>query len=127
MAAKITLEAYLHGVDSAARPALDHLRRIVHDARPDLLEEVKWNAPSFSHNGEDRVTLGLDGKGGLRVVLHRGAAVKETAGFAFEDGDRLARWPAPDRGVVQFKSEADLAAKADALARLVRRWVDYNA
>lgn len=84
------------------------------------------DSPNFAHRGEDRITLNLAPKGGLRLILHRGAKVKNSAGFVFDDPAGLARWPAPDRGVISFRDAAEMEAKADALADLVRRWVAAN-
>ena len=119
--------AYLQGVDASIRPGLDRLRQTVQAACAGLTEEIKWNAPSYSHGGEHRVTLGLEKKGGYRVVLHRGAKPKALGAFSFTDDAGLARWPAPDRGVVLIKDEVDLQTKAEALKRLIARWIDANA
>lgn len=122
-----SVESWLATVDPARRPALDRLRAIVRDAAGEgITETIKWNSPNFAHRGEDRVTLNLGPKASLRLILHRGAKVKDAAGFSFADPAGLARWPTPDRGVVSFRDTAEMEAKADALADLVRRWVAAN-
>lgn len=110
-----------------ARSGLERLRRLVADASADLVEEIKWNAPSYTHKGMDRVTLGLERNGGFRLVLHRGAKPKDTSGFTFKDTSGLARWPSADRGVVRLKDEGEIDEKADALRRLISDWVSFNA
>lgn len=118
------VDAWLAALDPAQRPALDRLRAIVRDAAGDeVTESIQWNWPNFAHRGEDRVTLNLGPKGALRLILHRGAKVKDSDGFSFDDPAGLAKWLAPDRGVIGFRDAADIAAKADALADLVRRWI----
>lgn len=119
-----SVESWRATVDPAARPALDRLRALVRDAAgADVVETIKWNSPNFAQGGEDRVTLNLGPKGALRLILHRGAKVKDAAGFSFADPAGLARWPAPDRGVVSFRDAGELEAKAAALADLVHRWI----
>lgn len=103
--------------------AIDALRTIVQGAGPDLSETIKWNAPSFAQHGEDRITLGVERKGGVRVVLHRGAKASGEA-FAFEDRDRLAQWPASDRGVIRFKDAAAVEQQRLQLADLFTRWLE---
>ncbi len=103
---------------------IDALRAIVTRAHPGLVETIKWNAPSFADGDQDRVTLGIERKGGVRLVLHRGAASKGADGFTFDDPAGLARWPTRDRGVVTFADAAAVAGKATDLERLVRRWVE---
>jgi hypothetical protein len=34
-----------------ARPILEHLRELIHQADPDVVETIKWGAPSFEHKG----------------------------------------------------------------------------
>ena len=110
---------WLAGLDPATRATADALRAIVADAAPELAEEIKWNAPSFRDGSDHQVTLGLERKGGIRLVLHRGVASKDAAGFAFDDPARLARWAAVDRGVMIFTDAAAVAARRDALADIV--------
>ena len=98
------------------------LRALVLAAAPGVTEQIKWNAPSFSLGGEDRITMGIEAKGGVRAILHRGVKVKDAAGFAFDDPAGLARWPAVDRGVLIFKTEAEITDRAVELADLFTRW-----
>jgi len=120
------VEAWLDAVPTDARMAVDRLREIVRTVAPDLIETIKWNAPSFADGDQDRVTLGLGRKGGVRLVLHRGAAVKAASGFVFGDPEKVAKWPSADRGVATFADLAAVEAKALALEDLVRRWIAAN-
>ncbi len=36
-----------------AQPILQHIRRIVHEAVPDLVETMKWSMPHFMHQGKN--------------------------------------------------------------------------
>ena len=120
----VCVEDYLAALDPPVRADVDALRAVVLSAHPGLTEEIKWNAPSFAHDGQDRVTLGLDNKGGYRVVLHRGAKLLDSAGFYFDDGAKLAEWPAPDRGVIALRDRAAIDARAAALTSLIGRWIE---
>lgn len=120
------VDTWLDSLSPEDRAAIDRLRVIVRAAAPDLTETIKWNAPNFADGDQDRVTLGIERKGGVRVVLHRGAAVKDAAGFAFDDAAKVARWPSPDRGVATFADIAAIDVKAAALEDLVRRWIEAN-
>ena len=120
----ISVEDYLATLDPSVRSDVDALRAIVLSAHPGLTEEIKWNAPSFAHDGQDRVTLGLDGKGGYRIVLHRGAKPLDTAGFHFDDEAKLAKWPAPDRGVIALRDRTAIDARGAAISQMIARWVE---
>lgn len=118
--------AWLDGIDAAVRPAVEALRAIVAAAAPELHETIKWNAPSYAADGSDRVTLNIGPRGSLRLILHRGAVGRDD-GFAFADPAQLARWPAPDRGVVAFRDLQDVRARAEGVTDLVGRWVAATA
>ncbi len=63
----------------------------------------------------------------MRVVLHRGARVKDATDFTFDDPTGLARWAAPDRGIVLFADLAAVEAGADGLFDLCWRWLERTA
>ena len=106
------------------RGLVDALRETISSANASLHERVKWNAPSFAIDDDDRITLGIERKGGVRVVFHRGAKIHPNADFTFEDPDGLLKWPASDRGVVVFQTLDAFTAKHDAFLDVCRRWVD---
>jgi hypothetical protein len=118
------------GVDALVA-ALDHpLKAVIEDIRPALLaadpritEQVKWNAPSFCYGGDDRVTFNIRQGGPLLLIFHRGAKVKDVAGFAFADETGLMDWKAPDRAVVTISSLAYWSANRAAILALIARWM----
>ncbi len=117
------IEAFRKRLDVQTLETVDAIRSVILACHPDLTEGLKWNAPNFALCGDDRITLGIERKGGVRVVVHRGVKPEETADFSFDDRDGLARWPAPDRGVVVFRDKADVERRAHALADLCSRWL----
>ena len=122
-----TVERYLRSLPPATRELVDAVRDIIRQSHPGLTEHIKWNAPSFCHRGEDRITMGIERKGGVRIVLHRGARATDNADFAFPDPEGLARWPAPDRGVILIADRAVAAQQRDAMTALFRRWIEATA
>jgi hypothetical protein len=117
------LDAWLAALDHPRKAEVALLVAIALAARPGITGHIKWNAPSFLYAGDDRVTLGLRPNGVLQIVFHRGAKVKDAAGFTFADDSGLIKMVARDRGVVTL-AEGEVAAKADALGRLIARWVE---
>lgn len=117
------VEVFRKKLDLQTLETVDAIRSIVSAAHSGLQESIKWNAPSFALGGDDRITLGLERRGGVRVVLHRGAKTKDSAGFSFDDKTGLARWPAPDRGIMVFSNIAEVEQHAAALSELCSRWL----
>jgi hypothetical protein len=114
--------------------ALDHPRKaeverliaIAIAAAPGVTGHVKWNAPSFCQSGDDRVTMRLSPSPIVQLVFHRGARARPAAGFAFADESGLLEMVAPDRGVVTL-GPGEVEARADALGRLIGRWMAATA
>src|SRR5678816_1914464 len=62
------VDAYIARQADFARPILEHVRAVVHEACPDVEETLKWSAPSFLHAGS---------------ILCGMAAFKQHASFGF--------------------------------------------
>lgn len=118
-----TIDQFRAGLDAATLQTVDLLRQVISASHPGLTEHIKWNAPSFVLEGVDRITLGLERRGGVRVVLHRGAKAMDATSFTFSDPEGLAAWPAPDRGVIVFKNADDVAGRSERLQALCERWL----
>lgn len=100
------------------------LRAAILAADSGISENVKWNSPNFVHNGEDRVTLRVNPKGGVQVILHRGAKVRpDAAAFVFDDPTGLLTWPGPDRAILSVADDTSALAVAPELTKLVARWI----
>lgn len=46
-------DEYIAKAAPFAQPILRHIRKIVHEAVPDLVETMKWSMPHFLHNGKN--------------------------------------------------------------------------
>ena len=89
---------------------------------------MKWNAPSFCFHNDDRITFNLHGSRFFRLVLHRGAKVKESINLKpyFDDVQGLMEWVTNDRAIIKFTDIKDVEAKRELLKEVVRRWVDVT-
>ncbi len=45
------VDAYIAKAPTYAKPILDHLRAVVHEACPEVEEEMKWSRPHFMYKG----------------------------------------------------------------------------
>ncbi len=62
------VDTYIVGAAEFAQPVLTYLRGLVHEAVPDVVEEIKWNRPFFLVNG---------------TIICQMAAFKAHCGFGF--------------------------------------------
>ncbi len=119
------VDAFLKTMTDPRKPILQALRRLILGADARIVEGIKWNAPSF-HHVDWFATTNLRGKVGVMLVLHTGAKVKASAtkGVAIEDPNGLLTWLARDRAVITFPDQAALTARAAALRKIIRQWVE---
>ena len=104
------------------------VREIILNSDAQITEHIKWNAPSFCYQGEDRVTFRLfPATDRIQLVFHRGAKAKESPDFAFQDETGLLKWVAKDRATVTFHNMNEVQANSTALKTLVSRWMRANA
>jgi hypothetical protein len=117
------VDQLMEKVDHPQKAAIVYLRAAILGVDPEITEQVKWNAPSFSYGGVDRVTFHLRSQD-VQLIFHRGAAVRaDTATFEFVDDTGLMQWKSNDRAVVAFKDLADVKANEQAFNGLVKRWI----
>jgi hypothetical protein len=116
-----TVEKFLTDLE---HPRADDIRRIrtgllAGDA--ELGERIKWNAPSFGHDGDDRVTFRLQPGDRFEVVFHRGVHKRDDP-FTFDDPDHLITWATNDRGTTVV-AVGMTENEETRLLTLVHRWL----
>ena len=108
-------------LDALTQPQRDIAARLVGNIRrikPRLAEGIKWNAPSFQHQGEDRLTLNLSAKDRVRLILHCGvkAGPKRNTRLIESDSELL-DWASNDRAIISFLSPQAVRETERELAR----------
>lgn len=118
------VDAFIAALDHPAKPAIELLRRIMLHADPSIAEGIKWKSPSF-RTSEYFATVNRRAKSGIGVILHFGAKVRQlpAGATAIDDPQRLLKWLAADRAMLEFKDPADLGAKESALTAIIRQWI----
>jgi hypothetical protein len=103
------------------------IRRAILDASPELVEGVKWNAPSYSFSGNDIITFNFRNYGSIALIFHTGPKGKDTHSgtHPFEDPSGIIQWLADKRFAVKISDENDFNLKKDRLQELVVEWVRF--
>ncbi|MFN4002416.1 DUF1801 domain-containing protein [Microcella sp.] len=119
-------------LDDVTREQVHLLRDIIGSLDAELTEHIKWNAPSYVLDGEDRITMNLRNKEGLvKLVLHMGATRPEDKKgapvLAADEG--LVDWASDIRGLIAVADADDIRAKEPALRRALTGWlaIDHRA
>ena len=118
-----TVDQFMAELEHPLKAEIERLRAIILGADDGITEQIKWKAPSFCYRGDDRVTMKLHPTNQIQLIFHRGAKVKDTADFTFEDRSGLLKWAARDRGVATFRNMSEIETNETALADLVNRWM----
>lgn len=128
MAIKQQVAEFMEKLDHPLKPEIEAVRTSILNANSQLTEGMKWNAPSFCYDNEDRITFNLHGKGFFRLIFHCGVKVNEKAGKEpiFNDSTGLLDWLAGDRAVIKFTDMNDVAAKKEKLAAVINKWIEVT-
>lgn len=120
-----TVYEFMSDLDEPRKEQVELLRGIIMDSFPDLEEHIKWNAPSYVFNGEDRITFNTHYPDKVILVFHMGATKKEdkSAPKVYKDETGLVVWNSDIRGMVTFVSSEDVIVKKKDLQKIVADWL----
>lgn len=119
---------FVDQLDDPEKAMVSVMRLAILESNDEITEQIKWNAPSFCYGGEDRVTFRLKMKdGSVQLIFHRGAKVKDSSDFTFDDSSGLLEWAAADRAVLKLSDLDDANAKKAAVVKVVNEWMKATA
>lgn len=124
-----TVTEFLADLSLDRRTQVEMICRIIKKTSPLLEEHIKWNAPSYMLDGEDRVTLNTHYPDKIVVVIHMGATRKEDkkAKPILDDESGMITWSSDIRGAISFTSSEDIENKRDAFVSILQRWLEIPA
>jgi len=119
-----TAEEFLNALTPKRREQVNEIRAIIMMSEPALTEHIKWNAPSYVYEGEDRITFNAHGDK-IRLLIHMGVTYKEDkeATPILHDDSGMIVWNSNIRGIITFESIDDVRAKQDKLSSILKRWL----
>lgn len=121
-----TTDEFLDDLSDDKRAIVNVLRDLILNTEPRLEEHLKWNAPSYALDGDDRITFNLMNKQGVvKLVLHMGATVKEDkmALPIIVNDSGLVEWVSDIRGMITLGSMNEVTAQQKNLKNLIKEWL----
>jgi len=117
---------FLRQLRHPLRAEIEEVREVILNTNDQITEHIKWNAPSFCINNQDRITFNFHGKEGFRLIFHCGS---KATGFAdkgplFEDDTKLLNWITGDRAMITFLSARDVENHRNYLTKVVTKWLE---
>lgn len=119
---------FMHNLKHPLKEEIEEVRKIILSTDGKITEHIKWNAPSFCVENEDRITFNLSGKGFFRLIFHCGAKVKDSANKEplFVDTSGILEWVTGDRAIVKFTDKNDVIAKEEKLREVISKWIQVT-
>lgn len=115
---------FLDELKHPLRKEIDRLRSIILEANTNLAENIKWNAPNYHINQEDRITMKIQPPKQIQLIFHRGAKKREQPDKRLiEDASGLLTWKENDRAIATFKTAKDLEDTKIHLATIIKAWI----
>lgn len=120
-----TVDEFLSGLDDDRRSQVLELRKYIFEEVPSLVEHIKWNAPSYEKDGEDRITFNtMNREQVVKLVLHMGATKKEDKkGQPILKDANMIEWASDIRGYMTFKNLHEVTSNEKEIKRTVRDWL----
>lgn len=116
--------AFLAGLKHPLKNEIDEIRKIVLSSNKGLAEIIKWNAPSFCHKGEDRITMRIHPPKQIQLIFHRGTKVQKIPkDKLINDASGILAWKTNDRAVATFTSMGDIKLKTSSLVEIINKWL----
>jgi hypothetical protein len=112
---KETVDEYMAKLDHPYKAEVEAVRAIIKGVNPKIVEEVKWNAPSFSYK-DYIATFNLRATQHVHLIFHNPA-------IASIQSDIL-RGEYPDRRMVYFADMQDVEAKKTQIEYVVRSLIE---
>jgi hypothetical protein len=115
---------FMAALDHPFKAEIAQIRKIILAANKDLTENIKWNAPSFCLDGEDRITMRIHPPKQLQLIFHRGAKVLDMPKERLiADTSGILSWKTNDRAVATFLNSTDIESKSEALVLIINAWL----
>jgi hypothetical protein len=121
------VDAYIKKLEHPLLPLIKYVRKFILSADKAIGEGIYWNAPTFYFTGKmkpfdpkeyRRYIIGMNffKQDALRLILLRGASVKDPAGLLegdYKDGRRI----------ITFTSKADVKLKEQELKKIIKQLI----
>lgn len=119
--------AFLDNMALTFRDEIEYIRTIILSADFEINEGIKWNAPNYSVNGKDRITLRINSPKQLQVIFHRGAKVQEQPkNRILSENYNILLWKENDRAIASFTCLKEIQENSLMLKDIVTKWLEVT-
>lgn len=108
------------------RKEIEELRDCILSSNKNLTENIKWNAPNYCFENEDRITMRIQPvTTQVQLVFHRGAKKREQPkDKLIENKSKMLVWKENDRAIITFKNRQDIENTKVELENIINEWIN---
>lgn len=106
------VDEFMDALDHPFKAEVQVVRDIIKGVNKEIVEEIKWKAPSFSYKGEYLVTFNLRNPAHIHLVFHNPLIPQVKS--------KLLEGEYKDRRMVYFANKRDVVAKKSALEKVIK-------
>jgi uncharacterized protein YdhG (YjbR/CyaY superfamily) len=106
------VDQFMEELDHPLKPEVQIIREIIKGIHPEITEQIKWKAPSFSYQGEYLVTFNLRATEKIHLVFHNPMIAQVKS--------KLLEGDYKDRRMAYFLDEKDIRARRPALEKALK-------
>ena len=115
---------FLDNLNHPFRNEIEELRTIILSAKSGIEENIKWNGPNYTFNGEDRITMKIQPPKNIQLIFHRGAKkLEQPKDKLINDDSNLLVWKENDRAIATFNNMEEIENAASDLKEIIRKWI----
>ena len=106
------VDEFMQRLEHPLKAEVEMVRQIIKGVNQDIAEQIKWNAPSFSYEGESLVTFNLWEKKRIHLVFHNPMIAEVKSKLLEGDYDH--------RRMAYFADQNDIQAKKKSLEKALK-------
>ena len=116
---------FLNELNHPFRNEIEELRDCILASDKNLIENIKWNAPNYSFENEDRITMRIQPiTTKVQLIFHRGAKKhKQPKERLIANKSKILLWKENDRAIITFKNKQDIENGKAELEKIISEWL----
>ena len=116
---------FLNELNHPFRNEIAKLRDVILASDKNLVENIKWNAPNYSFENEDRITMRIQPMTTkVQLIFHRGAKKQEQPkDKLIESKSKMLVWKENDRAIITFKNSQEIEDGKAELEKIINEWL----
>ncbi len=116
---------FLDELKHPLRAEIELLRNIILNSNSTLVENIKWNAPNYVVNGNDRVTLKINPPKNILIILHCGAKTQtQPTKKLINHTCKALSWKDNNRAIITLNNKQNIITNQNDITQIINLWLE---